>query len=567
MGHDAYTHAMLTRTCLALSLVTSWALAQNPRPSVHVNSNPTDDAVYSSVGSDGDLVAVGWVEGGSTDQVFVAVSDGRALDFSSQVRVDTDSLTKFMQRDSVHCSGNNVYIVWEAGGALCFGRSTDGGATFGVPTVLPTGGGFTLRDWRVAVSKDPAGDHIYVAMSTAISNEDLFVVSSHDSGATFSGAVSVESVTTGDVDALAVACDGLDVHVVWDDNRSGRDTMYYKKSVDGGATFPGADVSLGDNVGVEDSQDPAHIAVEQSIVAVLWNEEPSGSGNEVIEVNVSFDGGATFNGATTIGNYTPGTHDTDFGHIAIHPQNLAIIATWEDNRTGTDQAYSATFFGSGAAFVETAISTNGAEDPWIVVSDAAHHDAIITWESTATFPRVVETRLSTTSGNGWEPSIVTVSDNPGTVDFVTASYSALYANFVHAWSTRPQSTLELNVGGFRPQSVNAIGWNDIHNPASTTLQWNIDGFGSDFFAFVLLSGGSGPTPLGSGRLIDLNADFSGFIGDPLFTVTLFGGVGSSLALPNPFAGTPPLGVTLYYGAVGFDGSVAGRITDSGSFVF
>ncbi len=486
---------------IALLATSSFATA---RPSTLINTNLQDDARGIGVSSQGDLTAICWNEGGGTNQVFVATSDGRGLSWSSGVRVDNDGFTKTSQVDSVFVSGSNIYVIWEANTGLFFNRSTDNGATFGTPIPLDIGPG-TVTDWRVAYSADPGGDHIYVISSTAVADEDLYLTASHDDGATFSLAALVPSVgITGDVDTLAVAADGLTVHVAWDDNRSGRDSVYYQKSTDGGATFLPTDVSLGDNVSVEDSQDPLNIASSGSTVAVMWNEEPGGSGSEVIVANVSSDGGTTFAGSVTVGSYTSGVDDTDEGDIGIDPLTGTIIVVWEDDRTGSDQAYAATSTDGGLTFSgDTSVSANGAEKPTIHPGLLGH--AAILWESTGN-PRTVESSLSRDGGVTWSSSMP-VSDNPGFADFVTGGYNPLYHNFIAGWASLDASNLQLFAGGFRPQTLTPVG---SFTPGGQ-VSFSVSEFpsGESGFTFgILISGTPGNflLPLGDGRNTGLASD-------------------------------------------------------------
>lgn len=486
--------------------LSSAGFAISPRSSVLVNTNLTDDARGIAVASDGELSAICWNEGGSTNQVFVATSDGRGLAWSSPIRVDADAFTKITQIDSLFVVGDNLYVVWEANSSLSFARSIDRGASFSSPTPLDAGPG-NVRDWRVAVSPDPSGDHLYVLSSTAVGDEDLYLTASHDDGATFSTAVLVPSVgTTGDVDALAISADGLVAHIVWDDNRSGRDSVYYQKTTDGGSTFLLSDLSLGDNVGVEDSQDPLSIASRGSTVAVFWNEEPMGTGNEVVIVNTSVDGGATFQGGVTVGDYTPGTDDTDEGAIGIDPCTNHIIAVWEDDRTGSDQAYGVISSDFGVSFgSDVQLSVNGAEKPLVLTSTAGFGDVVVLWESTGV-PRTLEAAHSRDGGAQFS-SAVTVSDNPGFVDFPTGAENSLYRNFIHGWASLEGSSLKLYAGGFRPQALLPVGSFTPGGNAS----FDVSGFslaenGFSFGVLISASPGSFTLPLGDGRNTGLAAD-------------------------------------------------------------
>jgi len=431
--------------------------------------------------------------------------------------------------------------------------------------VIVDDGGGNVRDWRVAISAVPLGDHIYVLSSTAIGDEDLFLASSHDGGSSFSAAVLVPSVgSTGDVDALAIAAAGNVVHIAWDDNRSGRDSVYYQRSIDGGATFLAADVSLGDNVGVEDSNSPIEMALSGLVVAVMWNEEPGGSGNEIMQVNVSNSAGLTFSGPVDPGGYVATVDDTDFGHVVIDPLSNNVFAIWEDNRTGTDEAYVAVSTDGGLSYLpDVQLSLAGAEKPRFAGVSGSRSSATAVWESTAGFPRFVEASQSLDGGLTWGAAFQ-ISDNaPDTVDFVTGAYNELYGNYLAAWTSLNGGDFNVYSGGYRPQTL--AGQNLVSGqPSSLVLS---DFSGQDPLVWVLLSSNPGSFPIGFGdsRDIGLNA-FDPFFSLALTTPGLFltvldgTGAGSTVPTPNPL----PAGFNLYAAALSFDlsaGIAIGEITD------
>ena len=62
-----------------------------------------------------------------------------------------------------------------------------------------------------------------------------------------------------------------------------------------------ADVNVSGGTGVEDAETDLSMSVGGSNIVIAWEEEPTGSGNEVLRVNASSNLGATFNGAMLAG--------------------------------------------------------------------------------------------------------------------------------------------------------------------------------------------------------------------------------------------------------------------------
>ena len=88
----------------------------------------------------------------------------------------------------------------------------------------------------------------------------------------------------------AVTVLGSNVHVVWSDNTDGNFEIFYKRSLDGGASF-GAQINLSMNLGT--STVPS-ITVSGDNVYVVWMDNTDG--NFEIFYKRSLDGGASFTG-------------------------------------------------------------------------------------------------------------------------------------------------------------------------------------------------------------------------------------------------------------------------------
>ena len=82
--------------------------------------------------------------------------------------------------------------------------------------------------------------------------------------------------------------DGSNIYVVWDDNTPGNYEIYFKKSDDGGVTWTTAK-------GLQTMQVPLYdpaIAVDGSNIYVVWDDDTPGNGE--IYFKKSDDGGATW---------------------------------------------------------------------------------------------------------------------------------------------------------------------------------------------------------------------------------------------------------------------------------
>src|SRR4030042_4707947 len=109
------------------------------------------------------------------------------------------------------------------------------------------------------------GSNIYVVwQDTPPGNFEIYFKKSVDAGATWTTDRRLTN-NAGDSVSPAIAVDGSNIYVVWQDNTSGNFEIYFKKSVDGGATWTTKKLT---NFGF-DSLSPA-IAVDGSNIYVVW---------------------------------------------------------------------------------------------------------------------------------------------------------------------------------------------------------------------------------------------------------------------------------------------------------
>ena len=94
----------------------------------------------------------------------------------------------------------------------------------------------------------------------------------------------------------AIAVSGNNVYVVWSDNTPGRGDIFYRRSIDGGATFSST-VNLSNNNGR--SITPA-VAVTGTRVYIVWSDDTPG--NTEILYRRSMNSGVTF--SSTLSNNT-----------------------------------------------------------------------------------------------------------------------------------------------------------------------------------------------------------------------------------------------------------------------
>src|SRR4030043_459614 len=190
---------------------------------------------------------------------------------------------------AIAVDGSNIYVVWQdnipdlLNEEINFKRSVDGGVTWKTNKRLTNNAGYS-QDPAIAVD----GLNIYVVWEdTTPGNYEIYFKKSVDGGATWETNKRLTS-NAGVSYAPAIAVDGSNIYVVWQDNTQGDEEIYFKRSVDGGVTWK-TDKNLANNA--DDSRYPA-IAVYGPNIYVVWQDATPG--NNEIYFKKSGDRGTTW---------------------------------------------------------------------------------------------------------------------------------------------------------------------------------------------------------------------------------------------------------------------------------
>ena len=355
-------------------------------------------------------------------------------------------------RPSLYINGNNVYQIWETNrngqNDLYFARSLDGGLTWEPEIRLddsqPMGGTGGIRDWCAVVTDNGAGDSIYVLLTVdpggpppapAFLDEEIYLVSSSDSGATFGSAISASTENgNADVDSITLAADGTDVHIAFVDNRAGGtgNDIFYRRSTDGGFSFDFDELQIDSSGPLNGSAAFPSIAVRGTTVAVGFAEQ-LGATTDQNRVAVSTDGGDTFAADISFGNFTNNLHDADFLTMRF-AANGTLVAAWDDDRNNvgvSDQPFAAVSFDGGQTWQDdNQLDTAAGGFARIAVGGAC--ETAIAWTGNDTGSGEEFRAAASVDGQIWSAPF-TVSANTGDVDFAEISYDAANDLFVCAW--------------------------------------------------------------------------------------------------------------------------------------
>ncbi|MGH9922514.1 MAG: sialidase family protein [Nitrososphaerales archaeon] len=238
-------------------------------------------------------------------------------------------------------SGNNVYVVWSddtpENSGIFFTKSNNGGASFDKPVNLSASlgvsGNFGLT--RIIAS----GDNVYLSWSeeiegkkvatlpgsiegdggTILGNEEIFLTTSNDNGATFGPVINLSN-TEGRSTGQQIAVSGNNVYVVWyEEDQLARIGIILRTSNDNGATF-GSPVVLTNNAGT--SFDPL-VTASANNVYVIWFD--SSLGNFALALRVSNDNGASFARAVVL----TGNAGSSFDKQIMAVSGFNVFVAWD----------------------------------------------------------------------------------------------------------------------------------------------------------------------------------------------------------------------------------------------
>ena len=354
-------------------------------------TNATGTSNYAAVAAMGDKVHVVWEDyrDGNSEIYYTRSTDGGVtwpISPAGDIRLTTATLAS--EYPSIAVSSDTVHVVWEdqrdnANCEIYYKRSVDGGTTWGSDTRL------TINDsisWWPSIAV--LGNNVHVVWrEKRDGNHEIYYKRSTDGGTTWPASPAGDiRLTTNTAESWnpSVAVSGETVHVVWSDNRisSANYEIYYKRSIDNGTSW-GADTRLTNATGA--SHFPT-VAVEGSNVHVVWQDPGSGSNNDIHYMKSS-DNGTTWSIDTNLTNvstttkYLPG--------VAAKGGKVHVV--WRDLRDGNSEMYykryigsvyytiTATAFGGGTIIPSGVIIINlGGDTTFIITPNSGHHlDSLI----------------------------------------------------------------------------------------------------------------------------------------------------------------------------------------------
>ena len=288
-------------------------------------TNDSAISIRPSVSVSGQFVHVVWMD--TRDgyyKIYYKCSTDGGTNWAIDKRLSTAPFAS--SYPSVSVAGQLVLVVWQDfrdGNPEIFCKySTDGGIEWGNDILV-------TPSYSSQPSVFISSQNVNVVWNdTRGGKTEIYYISSSDGGINWGTESRLTNHTTGFASYPNVAASGQFVNVVWQDTRDGNYEIYYNCSTDGGINWA-ADMRLTNNSGT--SFQPS-LAVSGLDIHVVFNDNRDG--NNEIYYKHSSNNGINWDADTRLTN---NSLYSIYPSISISGTTLNII--WSDNRDGNYEIY------------------------------------------------------------------------------------------------------------------------------------------------------------------------------------------------------------------------------------
>ena len=358
---------------IVLLLFSAMAYGDTWKPNKMI-TDTLGDSKYPAMAVDGTNIYVVWQD--TPDLLNEEIYFKRSVDggVTWKATRNLSNTTGDSYAPAIAVYGLNIYVVWQdytlGNSEIYFKRSEDGGVTWKTTKNLSNN---TLGSYNQGIAVD--GSSIYVVWEDYTPlYPDIYFKRSEDGGVTWKTTRNLSN-TAAYSNTPAIAVDGLNVYLVWQDNTPGNFEIYFKKSVDGGVTWT-TTKRLTNNAGVSIS--PA-IAVDGTNIYVVWDDDTPG--NSEIYFKKAGDGGAIW---TANKRLTKNLGDSKFPSIAADGSNISMV--WHDDTPGNYEIYFKRSVDGGATWTTNKRLTTNELGSMFPAIAADGSNVYIVWQNFITFP-------------------------------------------------------------------------------------------------------------------------------------------------------------------------------------
>jgi len=304
-------------------------------------SNDTGDSTDPDMTSsnNGDINVVWRDDTAGTEQILYQRSNDNGdsfetglsehLTLSNNTAIKIDAIEPRVVSDKT-----NVYVLWSQGDFdqgltdVFFKRSTDGGASFGNTINLSNNPNSQSSLPTLAL----LDNNVYTAWSDGpFNNGEVNYRKSTDGGASFGNTINLSN-DTGDSIRPEIAVSGSNIFIVWQNQATKGDNVFFKRSTDRGSSF-GDTINLSNSRGY--STNPEISVNNSSSVYTVWQNQVSNNTIHDIFFRGSTDGGASFGNIINLSNNQGDSTNPD---IASANDGRTYVV-WTDNIKGKSKVF------------------------------------------------------------------------------------------------------------------------------------------------------------------------------------------------------------------------------------
>ncbi|MCX7878610.1 MAG: T9SS type A sorting domain-containing protein [Ignavibacteria bacterium] len=308
-------------------------------------STINNESIHPSINASGNNTHVVWHDLRDANyEIYYKYSPDAGLNWGQDIRLT--NATGVSQFPCVAANTNFVHVVWNdnrnGNYEIYYKRSSDNGVTWGSDIRLTDN---TANSLGANVSV--FGNIVYVVWYDGRDgNDEIYFKRSSDNGANWSSDTRITNNAGNSINPC-ISISGLVINVVWQDNRDNNNEIYFKRSTDGGLSWPLSDTRLTDNSAA--SEFPV-ISADGIKLYVSWFDMRDG--NREIYYKNSINGGINWSNDIRLTN-DPAT--SFYPHIAVSDSSVHVV--WSDNRiegSNTEIYYKKNFGGNITSAINTA---------------------------------------------------------------------------------------------------------------------------------------------------------------------------------------------------------------------
>lgn len=246
--------------------------------------------------------------------------------------------------------------------------------------------------------------------------------------------------------AKCVTASGTNVHVVWQDNRTGFDEIYYQRSTSRGRYWVEGYKQLTFNQ--VPSVTPA-VAVSGSYVHVVWNRLDNGAG---IRYANSADGGDIW----LLASYRAVSHGSvDAQNPSVAAAGSSVHVVWVDSRNGTNVVYYNRSDDNGITWKPADVQLSTAPSYYPSIATQGNAIAVV-WQDGTGGSDYVDCKTSTDGGVSWTSQATQLgwTEIGDVYPSITAADGAVYV----AWLSCPFLGMPFQLEYCKGQ-CNGTSWN------------------------------------------------------------------------------------------------------------